>query len=76
MALVSLELAAIYFEQGRMAEIKTLASELVPVFRANDLRREAVAALILFQKAAQIEKISLGLIQSTISQLRGMRQDR
>ncbi|MCB1055964.1 MAG: tetratricopeptide repeat protein [Acidobacteria bacterium] len=75
-ALVSLELAAIYFEQGRMAEIKTLASELVPVFRANDLRREAVAALILFQKAAQIEKISLGLIQSTISQLRGMRQDR
>jgi tetratricopeptide (TPR) repeat protein len=75
-ALVSLELAGIYAQQGRIAEIKNLAEELVPVFRASDLRREAVAALILFQKAAQMEKISIGLIRSTVRQLRSLRQDR
>lgn len=75
-ALVSLELAAIYAQQGRFGEIKALAEELVPVFRANDLRREAIAALILFQKAVQMEKITLGLIRSTMGQIRSLRQDR
>lgn len=75
-ALVSLELAAVYLQQGRTAEIKTLADELLPIFQATGLHREALASLILFQKAAELEKVTTDLIRKTMSRLHSLRRDR
>ncbi|HYN20582.1 MAG TPA: hypothetical protein VE078_06455, partial [Thermoanaerobaculia bacterium] len=62
-ALVSLELAALYARQGRTADVKRLASEMLPVFRSYEVHREALAALIFFQKAAEMEQLSVGLVE-------------
>ena len=39
-ALVSLDLAMLYVQEGRTGELKRLAEELVPVFEAWDIHRE------------------------------------
>jgi tetratricopeptide (TPR) repeat protein len=48
-ALVCLDLALLYARQGRTAELRRMAEEMVPVFAAEDVHREAIAALLLFQ---------------------------
>ncbi|MCH9650379.1 MAG: hypothetical protein K0U98_19255 [Deltaproteobacteria bacterium] len=63
-ALASLHLAALYFRQGRSQEIKQLASQMLPIFQSRDIHREAIAALLLFQKAAQMETVTAEMIQS------------
>lgn len=75
-ALVSLELAGVYLKQGRAAEIKTLADEILPISQATGLHREALASLILFHKAAELEKVTAGLIRQTMTQLHSLRRDR
>lgn len=60
-ALVSLELSALYAANGRTEEVKTLARNLVPVFQANDVHREALAALTLFRQAAEKEEVTVEL---------------
>lgn len=62
-ALASLDLAALYARAGRVAETKRLAAELVPVFRSREVHREALAALLAFQRAAEMERLSLSFIQ-------------
>ena len=52
-ALASLEEAVLLLENGRMAEVKDLARGLAVVFESNGVHREALAALRLFQKAAE-----------------------
>lgn len=42
-ALVSLDLASLYAELGRMADLKRLADETVPLFSSLPLQREALA---------------------------------
>lgn len=74
-ALVSLEMAAIYLEQGRTGAIKTLAEEILPIFKASEFHREAFAALILFQKAAEMERVTLSLIQDAMAKLTKMRHN-
>ncbi|MEM9292496.1 MAG: hypothetical protein AAGD01_12510 [Acidobacteriota bacterium] len=75
-AMVTMDLSMLYIAQGRTTEIKQLAQELVPVTQSKQLRDQGIAALILFQKAAELEKISLDLVRQTISSLRQLRQDR
>lgn len=62
-ALVSLDLAALYVRQGKTAEARHLATEMLPVFRSREIHREALAALIVFQQAAEMEQLTLGLIE-------------
>lgn len=62
-ALVSLELSALYARQGRTADVKRLAAEMLPIFQSCEVHREALAALIVFQKAAEMEQLSLGLVE-------------
>lgn len=62
-ALASLELATLYAEQGRTAEIKKLALEMIPIFQALEIQRETTAALMLFRQAAETEAATLALIQ-------------
>lgn len=61
-ALSALDLATLYAERGRTAELKNLAEELVQIFDAQDLHREAVAALMLFRDAVQAEQITLRFV--------------
>jgi tetratricopeptide (TPR) repeat protein len=62
-ARVSLDLATVYLQQGRTAELKRLAAEMVPVFESRDVHQEALAALLLFRQAADAEEVTLGLLE-------------
>src|SRR5689334_21553830 len=44
-ALVSLDLAALSAQQGRTAELKWLAAEMVPIFESREIHREGLVAL-------------------------------
>ena len=69
-ALLSLDLADIYARQSRGAEMRRLAEEMIPIFRSRDVHREALAALLTFQKAAEMECVTLGLIREVSSYLK------
>lgn len=60
-ALALLEEAALLLEEGRLAEVKTLAEDLAVVFDSQGVHREALAALSLFQKAAEREEATAEL---------------
>lgn len=61
-ALVSLELALVYAREDRTEDLKALAGKIVPIFHAQDVHREALAALFLFQRAAERELATLELL--------------
>lgn len=58
-AIAALDLATLYAEQGRTADLKKLAEDIVPIFEAQDVHREAAAALMLFQDAVRAEQVTL-----------------
>jgi tetratricopeptide (TPR) repeat protein len=74
-ALVSLDLAGLYASQGRAPEMRRLAEEMLPIFRSRDLHREAIAALLVFQQAVRMEKLTSGLLDEIRSYLRRARKD-
>lgn len=74
-ALVALDLATLYAEQGRTAELKRLAEEIAPVFEAQDVHREAAAALLLFQDAVRAEQLNLRSLTELIRYLERARLD-
>ncbi len=74
-ALVSLDLAAVYARQGRTADVKQLAGEMLPIFQSCDVHREAIAALIVFQKAAEMEQLSVSLVEEVSSFLQRVRSN-
>ncbi|HEX5719562.1 MAG TPA: hypothetical protein VF179_25605 [Thermoanaerobaculia bacterium] len=74
-ALVCLDLAGLYAAQSRTEEVRRLAEEMLPIFRSRDIHREAIAALIVFQQAVRMEKLSSGLLDEIRSFLRRARTD-
>jgi tetratricopeptide (TPR) repeat protein len=62
MALVSLEIASLYAEQGRTEDLKRLAGEMLPVFTSRNIHREALAALAFFRQAVEAERASAALV--------------
>jgi tetratricopeptide (TPR) repeat protein len=72
-ALLSLDLATIYARQGRSSEMRRLAEEMLPIFKSRDIHREALAALFVFQKAAEMERVTLGLIRDVTGYLKESR---
>jgi transcriptional regulator with XRE-family HTH domain len=62
-ALASLDAALLYREEGRWSEIKLLAREILKIFQAQGVQREAVAAVILFQEAAEQERVTAGFVR-------------
>lgn len=69
-AVVSLELAAVHARLGRTGEVRRLAEEMLPIFRSREVHREALAALIVFQQAAQSESATLDLVEEIAAYLR------
>lgn len=69
-ALVSLEIATLYAEQGRTAELKRLAAEMVPIFSSLHIHREALAALTFLTQAIEAEAAGLDLLTAVADYLR------
>jgi tetratricopeptide (TPR) repeat protein len=74
-ALVSLDLAVLFLRQGRTADVRRIAEEMYPIFEAQDVHREALAALTLFREAARQEEVTLGKALALASYLREARAE-
>jgi tetratricopeptide (TPR) repeat protein len=74
-ALVTLELTGLYAQEGRTAEVKRLSVEMVRIFRAQKVPREALAALLFFQKAAEHERVTATLAREVAAFLEQSRTD-
>lgn len=74
-AAVSLDLAVLYTAQGRTAEVRRLAAEILPIFRARDLHREAIAALLALRQASRMETRSARLLAEIRVHLDRARRD-
>ncbi len=68
-ALASLDLAALWLNTGRTAEVRELAIEMEAIFRAKKIHREALAALILFWEAAKREAATVELVRQVIAEI-------
>lgn len=68
-ALVALELAMIYQQQERLADIQLLVQEMLPVFRERSVSREATAALLLLVQAAASRKVTAELLRQVADRL-------
>lgn len=74
-AIVSLELATLYAEQGRTAELKRLAEEIVPFFASRHIHREAIAALVFLKQAVEAEQVSLEIVSEVAAFLKRAQDD-
>jgi hypothetical protein len=74
-ALVSLELAHLYAEQGRTEDLKRISAEMLPIFASRNIHREALAALAFFQKAVDTEKATAELVANVAAYLRRAEAD-
>ncbi|HKH46378.1 MAG TPA: hypothetical protein VKM72_17090 [Thermoanaerobaculia bacterium] len=72
-ALVHLELAMLLLEERRTGEVRALVAQMEPIFVAQGVHREALAALRLFVDAARQEQASVELVQSVLDFLRRSR---
>jgi hypothetical protein len=73
-ALVTLDLTALCAKEGDTDEVKRLSLEMARIFRAQDVPREALAALLFFEKAAEREIATAKLareVAAFLTQLRG-----
>ncbi len=74
-SLVTLDLAHLYLQKGRTAEVRELARETFSVFLSKDVHRQALAALAVFQKAVELDNATPGLVQEISSYLRRARKN-
>jgi tetratricopeptide (TPR) repeat protein len=68
-ALATLELAVLYLEDGRNAEVRRIAAELAPIFAAQRVTRETLACVDLFCKAVQQETVTAELARGWLREL-------
>jgi tetratricopeptide (TPR) repeat protein len=69
-AVVSLDLAAVWLRQGRTAEIKDLVDEMVAIFKARNIHREAIGALLMLKTALHRNQATAVLLQAVAAELR------
>lgn len=74
-ALVSLELAVLYLEDGRTAEVRILARQMLWIFKSQGVHREALAALKLFCEAAEREQATVELARRVADYLEKARNN-
>jgi tetratricopeptide (TPR) repeat protein len=67
---IGLDLAVLYSQQNRNAEIRELAAAMLPVFTSHRIHREALAALVVFREAVARERLSTELAQDLAGYLR------
>jgi tetratricopeptide (TPR) repeat protein len=64
-ALVSLDLALLYLENGRIAEVPAIMIAVETVFRSQEVHRDALAAWIVLREAVERKKLHDALIKHT-----------
>ncbi len=69
-ALASLDVAMLFLEAGRTGEVKALAEEMVWIFKAQGIGREALAAFTLFSEAAMREALTVELVRRYAEEFR------
>lgn len=74
-SMVALDLAGLYLRQGRNAEVRQVAAEMLPTFLSQDVHRQAVAALTAFQQAAEMDQATPLLIQEVAAYLMRARKN-
>jgi tetratricopeptide (TPR) repeat protein len=74
-ALVTLDLANLYLQEGRNTEVKALAAEMFLLFRSKELHRQATAALTIFQQAAERDEVTPRLVRDIAAYLRRARRN-
>ena len=74
-ALALLEEAALLLDEGRTSEVKALTRHLPAIFAAEEVHREALAALRLFHEAAQREAATAELARRVLRYLLRARHD-
>jgi transcriptional regulator with XRE-family HTH domain len=74
-AQAGMELAGLYLEQGRTAEVKRLVLQMEPVFRARGVHEEARKALLLFRRAVERETVTVELVRRLAAYLRRAQDD-
>lgn len=62
-SLVTLELANLYLKERRTSDVRQLAREILPVFLSQDVHREALSALTVFQRAAEADGATPHLVR-------------
>ena len=72
-ALVSLDLAAVHLQHERFSEVLRLTGEMLTVFRALRIDREAIAAIYLLERAAAARQVSLALLAELAAYLKRAR---
>jgi tetratricopeptide (TPR) repeat protein len=73
-AMASLDLALLYLREGRTADVLPLAEEMAALFEARDVHREALAAVLLFQEAAQRDEVTAGMVRELAARLETARR--
>jgi tetratricopeptide (TPR) repeat protein len=78
-AVASLDLAVLYLAQGKTAELRRMARLMGTIFDSAELESEALAAVVLFQKAVEGESVTEAAIrawrrQLELARVRGGRQ--
>lgn len=66
---VSLDLASLYLEQGKHEKVAGLADDMIAFFRSRKLDREALAAWVMVQQAADREDLEQVLLSSLTATL-------
>lgn len=74
-ALVSFDLAGIYALQGRSADMRRLAEEVLVIFQSLSIHREALAAILVFHQAAMVEEAGSRLVDEVAKFLKRSRNN-
>jgi len=73
-ALASLDLAVLWLERGRTAEVRELSVDMGWIFKTKGIDREALASLTLFCEAARQDAVSVELTQQVIAEIEKVRR--
>lgn len=68
-ALVSLDMAALWLREGRTAEIMSLLDETIAIFRARKIHREAIGTMLVLRRALQKDQATEALIRGMATEL-------
>jgi len=74
-AMVMLDMARLHLDQGKRSEIRRLAEDVVPVVLSLDIHRQAAAALVTFQQAAQGDQVTPALVGDIAAYLQRARKN-
>ncbi len=74
-AKVSLELAAAYAELGWSLHLRRLARQMLPIFRAQHLHREAMAALVYFCRSVEEDRAGVWLARAVLRFFEAVEKD-